>query len=57
MGIVTTARVVTSSEKRGRPRLTQPGNREWVITIETINASGWALPTIIIFQGKLHQSR
>jgi hypothetical protein len=57
LGVATTAKVITSSEKRGRPWLTQLGNREWVTTIETINAHGWALPPIIIFKGKYHQSQ
>ena len=31
----------------------QPGNREWVTSIETINATGWALPPYLIFKGKV----
>ncbi|KAM4061942.1 DDE superfamily endonuclease [Hirsutella rhossiliensis] len=38
------------------PVLTQPGNREWVTVIESINCQGWALPAKVIFQGKLHQA-
>ncbi|KAM4055699.1 hypothetical protein HRG_015115 [Hirsutella rhossiliensis] len=33
-----------------------PGNREWVTVIESINCQGWALPAKVIFQGKLHQA-
>ncbi|KAM4058337.1 helix-turn-helix, psq domain-containing protein [Hirsutella rhossiliensis] len=40
MGVIATAR---------------PGNREWVTVIESINCQGWALPAMVIFQGKAHQ--
>jgi len=56
MGIIATAKVITRSKKAGRPTITQPGNREWVTAIEAINSTGWALPPMIIFQGKLHQA-
>ena len=56
MGVIATAQVVTASERVGRPVMTQPGNREWVTAIEAINAYGWALPLMIIFAGKVHQS-
>ncbi|KAM4065836.1 DDE superfamily endonuclease [Hirsutella rhossiliensis] len=49
-------RVLTRSDRRGRAVLTQPGNREWVTVIESINCQGWALPAKVIFQGKLHQA-
>ncbi|KJK73921.1 hypothetical protein H634G_10782 [Metarhizium anisopliae BRIP 53293] len=51
MGIISTTTVVTSSEKRGRPTLTQPGNREWVSVIQGINSQGWAIPPFIIVAG------
>ena len=56
MGVVSTAKVVTGSEKFGRPTISQPGNREWVTVIEAINSYGWTLPPMIIFAGKLHQA-
>ncbi|KAM4067770.1 helix-turn-helix, psq domain-containing protein [Hirsutella rhossiliensis] len=34
----------------------RPGNREWVTVIESINCQGWALPAMVIFQGKVHQA-
>jgi hypothetical protein len=52
MGLVSTAKVVTRAEYYGRRSVIQPGNREWVTTVETINACGWALPPLIIFKGK-----
>jgi hypothetical protein len=56
MGVIATAKVITGSERAGRPVVTQPGNREWVTIIETANSCGWALPPLIIFEGKVHLS-
>src|ERR1700716_272618 len=57
MGVASTAKVITSSShSTSRVRALQPGNREWVTVIESINASGWALPPMVIFAGKVHQS-
>ncbi|XP_077660561.1 uncharacterized protein AFUA_3G10430 [Aspergillus fumigatus Af293] len=54
MGLVATAKVVTRAEMLSRPFLIQPGNREWVTSIECINSTGWVLPPCIIFKGKVH---
>ena len=54
MGLIATAKVVSRAEMTGRPFLVQPGNREWVTSIECINSTGWALPPCIIFKGKVH---
>jgi hypothetical protein len=56
MGIIAIIRVVTRSEKNLRPKLIQPGNREWVTVIEGVNAYGWSLPLIIILKSKNHQA-
>ena len=40
MGLVATAKVVTRAEMTGQPFLMQPGNHEWVTSIECINATG-----------------
>ena len=40
MGKITTQLVVTGSERRGRLKAIQPGNREWVTLIAAINAAG-----------------
>jgi hypothetical protein len=56
MGVIGTARVVTSSEARSRPKSTQPGNREWVSIIQGINSNGWAIPPYVIFKGEKHLS-
>jgi hypothetical protein len=54
MGVASTSRVVTSSDTVGRATMVQPGNRDWVTTIECINASGWSTPPFIILTGKVH---
>ena len=56
MGLIGTTRVVTNSDRRGRPVTLQPGDREWVTSIECINSCGWALPPMLIFAGKVHIS-
>ena len=55
MGMIATAKVIIYADKRTRPSLIQPGNREWVTVIESINASGWVLPPVVIFAGKTHR--
>ena len=56
MGVISTAKVVTGSQRAGKASVTQPGNREWVTAVEAINAYSWALPPMIIFAGKMHQA-
>jgi hypothetical protein len=56
MGVASTSKVVTRSDRRNRPIVIQPGNREWATVIECINATGWALDPMIIFEGKVHIS-
>jgi transposase len=52
MGLCATAKVITGSNRYTRPKLLQPGNREWVTAIEATNSTGWALPPYIIFKAK-----
>jgi hypothetical protein len=54
MGLISTAKVVTRSEILGKPKLLQPGQREWVTAIECINSTGFVVPPCIIFKGKVH---
>jgi hypothetical protein len=54
MGVISTSKVITTSDRKGRPRTIQPGNREWVTSIEAINAKGWCVPPFIIFAAKTH---
>jgi hypothetical protein len=52
MGLCSSAKVITGSDRYARPKLLQPGNREWVTAIEATNSTGWALPSYIIFKAK-----
>jgi hypothetical protein len=54
MGILSSAKVVTSSERHGRPRTKQPGNREWVTVIQAVCADGWVVPPYFVVKGKNH---
>ena len=39
MGVISTAKVVTESERAGKASLIQSGNWEWVTVIEAVNAT------------------
>ncbi|RYC79800.1 hypothetical protein BFJ63_vAg17317 [Fusarium oxysporum f. sp. narcissi] len=54
MGMISTGKVATSAERRGKPKSVQPGNREWATVIQAINAKGWAIPPFIVVVGKHH---
>jgi hypothetical protein len=56
IGMISTGAVVTGSDHRGQPKSVQQGNREWTTVIQGVNATGWAIPPFIIFQGKNHLS-
>jgi hypothetical protein len=56
MGVIGTMKVVTGSERRARPDLIQPGNREWVTLIQSICAAGYATPPFIIYKRRVHIS-
>lgn len=54
MGVITPTAVVTRADRRGNPKLAQPGNREWATVIQGINSQGWAVPPFIVLAGKNH---
>jgi hypothetical protein len=56
MGVIGSMRVVTGAERRARPELVQPGDREWVTVIQSICAVGYATPPFIIYKGRVHTS-
>ncbi|KAI1676184.1 hypothetical protein KJE20_14240, partial [Pyrenophora tritici-repentis] len=56
MGVIGSMKVVTGAERRTRPTLDQPGNREWVTVIQGICAAGYATPPFIIYKGRVHIS-
>ena len=55
MGVIATAKVVTGILMHCTVHI-QPGNREWITAVEYISATGWALPFMLIFAGKVHLS-
>ncbi|KAJ3551518.1 hypothetical protein NPX13_g11344 [Xylaria arbuscula] len=57
MGLISsTGMVVTSIERRGRPRQKQQGNREWATVIQAVGAQGRIIPPYVIVAGKNHLS-
>jgi hypothetical protein len=54
MGILSSAKVVRSSERCGWPHTKQPGNWEWVTVIQAIYADGWVVPPYLVVKGKNH---
>ena len=54
MGVIDSAMVVTRADRRGKPKTTQPGNREWVTVIQGVNSQGWAISPFMVFAGKNH---
>ncbi|KAF4470852.1 hypothetical protein FALBO_2237 [Fusarium albosuccineum] len=54
MGLIMAGMVVTGSEREGRPKSVQPGNREWITVIQAINAEGQSIAPFIIGAGHYH---
>lgn len=54
MGKISAETVVTTSDRREKPRAVQQGNQEWVTVIQGIGSSGYSVPPYIIFTGKVH---
>lgn len=54
IGVISaTGMVVTSSERLGRPRQVQQGNREWATVVSSVGANGFIVPPYIILSGKV----
>nr|AAK01300.1 putative transposase [Pyricularia grisea] len=56
MGQICAGMVVTGSERRGRRKKVQPGNREWATAICCISGDGYDIPPYIIVKGFYHLS-
>ncbi|KAF1933530.1 CENP-B protein, partial [Didymella exigua CBS 183.55] len=56
MGVIGSMKVVTGAERRARPDLIQPGDREWVTVIQSVCAAGYVTPPFIIYKGRVHIS-
>jgi hypothetical protein len=53
---ITASIIVTNSNKRGKPKLAQPGNRKWATIIQGVNSQNWTVPPYIIIKGQYHLS-
>ena len=51
MGKICPGIVITQADRRGKSKAVQPGNREQVIAIITINGEGESIPPFLIVQG------
>jgi hypothetical protein len=56
MGVASSSKVVTGCERRARPELVQPGDRDSVTVIQSICADGSHTPPFIIYKGRVHIS-
>lgn len=54
MGQICPGMVVTRSDRRGRGKAVQPGNREWATAIVCINGEGRSVPPFLVVQGVNH---
>ncbi|KAG7001033.1 hypothetical protein FocnCong_v013526 [Fusarium oxysporum f. sp. conglutinans] len=57
MGLIMAGLAVTGSERQGRPKSVQPGNREWITVIQAINAEGQSIAPFIIGAGQYHLAK
>jgi hypothetical protein len=53
VGKITSQLVVTGSEKPGKAKKLQPGDRNWVTLVQGVRARGKRIPPFIIFAGKV----
>jgi hypothetical protein len=53
MGKISSQLVVTGSEKPGKQKKLQPGDREWVTLVQGVSATGRVIPPFLIFAGKV----
>jgi hypothetical protein len=54
MGIICGCMVITRSDRKGKAKKIQPGNREWATAIACINAEGQDIPPFLVVQGAYH---
>ena len=56
MGMICPSMVVTRSDRRGKSKAIQPGNREWATAITCISGDGFNVPPFLLVQGVCHLS-
>jgi hypothetical protein len=52
MGVISSAIVVTISDRQGRAKIRQPGNWEWGTVIQGVNLYNWAILPFIVVSSK-----
>jgi len=52
MGQISASKVVTSTERDGRPKQIKPTNTEWVTLIQGASAKSFLVPPFFVFKGK-----
>ena len=53
MGKISSQLVVTGTEKPGKRKKLQPGDREWTTLVQGVGATGRVIPPFLIFAGKV----
>lgn len=54
MGMIRPGTVVTRSDRIGKPKAIQPGNREWATAICSVAADGHVVPPFLCVAGRFH---
>jgi hypothetical protein len=54
MGMIRPGMVVTRSDRVGKPKAIQPGNREWLTAICSIAGDGYVVPPFLVVKGRFH---
>jgi hypothetical protein len=54
MGMICPSMVVTRSDRRGKGKAVQPGNREWATVITCISGDGFDMPPFLLVHGQYH---
>jgi hypothetical protein len=53
MGKISSQLIITGSEKPGKRKKLQPGDREWTTLVQAIRATGKRIPPFLIFASKV----
>jgi len=54
MGMIKEGMVITRSDRIGKPKAIQPGNREWATAICSVAADGHVVPPFLCVAGRFH---
>jgi len=54
IGMIRPGMVVTRSDRVGKPKAIQPGNREWATAICSIAGDGFVVPPFLVVKGRFY---